>query len=239
MAVGQKTTLQADEKTDAPRSGRRGGYSSPSIIERRHRILAAARQLIAEKDIHDISMDEVAEQAQVAKRTLYNIFRNRDLLIAAAIYKYFEDFEKKIRYRTEPASPARMIEHLDVVIRRNLEVRSYTRALLAAFFSPDADDDVRRTIFEIAAHSHRPWVERLYRDGQLQPWVDPQILIEDLVRYRYALGLDWALGRVEGADFGPIIIKGVLTMVAGACRQNARDEIDAALITWAELAPGQ
>lgn len=218
-----------------PRAGRRGGYSSPVILERRRRILFTARKLIAERDIRDISMDEIADLAGVAKRTLYNIFKSRHLLIAAAIYKYFEDFELRISYSTPSATPERMIEHLDTVIRRNLEVRSYTRTLLSAYFSPDADDDVRKAIFEIAAHSHRPWVERLHLAEQLQPWIDPTVLVEDLVRYRYSLGLDWSLGRIEDDQFGPTIITGVLSMVAGACCKSAREQIDAALADWSGL----
>jgi len=220
-----------EERYDEP-SGRRGAYSSPTIVERKRRILSTARKLIAEHDLNDISMEDIAERAQVAKRTLYNVFKSRDLLMAAAIYKYFEDFERKIRFKTAPASAERMIEHLDIVIRRNLDVRSYTRAILVAFFSSDADDDVRRAIYEIAAHSHRPWIERLAEEEQLQPWIDPQILVEDLVRYRYSVGLDWSLGRIDDADFGPVIIKGVLALVSGASRGVAREQMDAAVSGW-------
>ncbi|WBX83766.1 TetR/AcrR family transcriptional regulator [Sphingosinicella microcystinivorans] len=229
MRVEGEGQPQAEGQGEEKAFPRSGGYASPTIIERRHRILSTARKLITAKGIADLSMSEIAEQAQVAKRTLYNIFKGRDLLIAAAIQQYFEDYEVQIKYRTAPASAERMAEHLGIVARRNLTMRDYTRALLSMYFSADAETGVRNAIFEIAAHSHRPWIEKLHQENRLHYWIDPEVLVEDLVRYRYSVGLDWAQGRIVDDKFAPIIITGVLTMVAGASRPSARREIEAIL----------
>jgi len=46
----------------------------------RQRILAAARGLILEKGLHSTTMQDIADEAQVERRTLYNYYDNMELL---------------------------------------------------------------------------------------------------------------------------------------------------------------
>ena len=50
----------------------------------RRRVLGATRRLIAERGL-DVSMADIAESAEVGRRTLFRHFGNRDDLIAAAV----------------------------------------------------------------------------------------------------------------------------------------------------------
>jgi len=219
--------------------GSRTRYASAAIIERRKRILAAAQSLIAAKGISDLSMEEISEQSQVSKRTLYNIFKSREALLAAAIHSYFAEFELRIVYTTPAGTPERIVEHLATVCRRNLAVREYTRTLLTTFFSSEVATSLREAIFEIAAHSHRPWVEHLARSKALLAYVEPEELVADLVRYRYAVGVDWACGRLEDNCFPRTVILGVLTMVRGACRPATAGVIEKVMSEWETYAVRQ
>ena len=69
---------------------RPANYQSPAIRERRRRILNEARLMISEKGINDFSMDELGVRAGVAKRTLYNAFNSKELIISTAIQQYFD-----------------------------------------------------------------------------------------------------------------------------------------------------
>jgi len=205
------------------------GYASSSIIERRRRILSTARKMIASHGIAGLNMDEISRRAGVAKRTLYNAFNSKERLIAAAIHQYFEDYEVELVYASPPATAERMAEHLALMAHRNLDIRNYTRALLNVYFSHDVDPDIRGTIAEIVAHSHRPWIDRLHAERQLQPWVDRTTLVEDLVRYRYAVAHDWGEERVPDDQFAQTLIRGVMNMMVGATRPRARREIEEVL----------
>src|ERR1700759_1334726 len=127
--------------SDPPESGqvRSGGYASPTILARRHRILREARKMIAKGGITTLSMDEVSRRAGVAKRTLYNAFQSKERLIAAAIQQYFDEYASRITYSTEEATLERILERLIVVARRNMAIRNYTRALMNVYFSHEVD----------------------------------------------------------------------------------------------------
>ena len=54
-------------------------------------ILAAARQVFAERGYYDVRMDEVAERAGVSVGTLYNYFTDRTTLLHALLLKHQDE----------------------------------------------------------------------------------------------------------------------------------------------------
>jgi TetR/AcrR family transcriptional regulator, cholesterol catabolism regulator len=225
--LDDETETGALEPVDLPpRSGpRAAGYSSPSIIARRHRILDETRRMIGEVGIANLSMDDVARRAEVAKRTLYNAFQSKEHLVAAAISKYFEDYAVRIGWSTQGATLERMVERLVIVARRNLDIRNYTRALMNIYFSSNVDPEIRQAIHEIASSSHEPWIVELDRRRQLQPWIDAEDLIAMLVRQRYATAHAWAEGLIPDDQLVAELLRGFFTLMAGATTGAARKQI--------------
>lgn len=58
----------------------------------RNKILDAAKLLFVEKGYKESSMNDVAIQAELGRRTVYRYFDNKDLLLIAIITDYFEAF---------------------------------------------------------------------------------------------------------------------------------------------------
>lgn len=212
----------------------RVGYSSPMIVARRHRILSETRKIISEDGIASFGMEEVANRAGVAKRTIYNAFQSKERLIAAAIQQYFEEYASRLMFESSDATVDRMIERLAVVGRRNLKIRNYTRALMNIYYTHDVDPEIHQAIYEIAANSLLPWIVALKKKRQLQLWIDPDELVNSLVAYRYSIAFSWSEGQMSDEAFIRALIRGVLTFMAGATRGVANKEIIARLATLEE-----
>lgn len=212
--------------TSAAARRRPTSYASPSILARRRRILDETRKLITEQGLTGFSMEDLCARAGVAKRTLYNAFRNKEHLIAVAIHEYFGEFASRLRITSPPGTLDHMIERIETTTRRNLQLPNYNRALMAIYHSPEVSPDIWETIHEIATASHRPYVEALRDKKQLQPWIDAPTLVDDLTRYRYATGNDWCNGRIASEDFQKRLLTGVLGMLLGSTRGVARREIE-------------
>ncbi|RVU05701.1 TetR/AcrR family transcriptional regulator [Novosphingobium umbonatum] len=60
---------------------------TPRQIERRQRILASARDLVSQHGCDAVSMRAIAAASGVTEKTLFNIFGNKDGLLAAAAYE--------------------------------------------------------------------------------------------------------------------------------------------------------
>ena len=70
-------------------------------IERRYEILTVAAKLFAEKNYHQVLMDEVAEKAGVAKGSLYNYFSNKEDLYISIIVFRLESLLKLLHERID------------------------------------------------------------------------------------------------------------------------------------------
>ena len=214
---------------------RRMNYASPAILARRARILELARELIAEQGYARFSMKELGVRAGVAKQTLYNIFQSKERLIASAITALFEINEAAVDYHSQPGTMERMIERTIAVWRIGHQTINYMSAIIAIYHSPDAAPDIWDTIHAVGCYSHAAWIEALASADMLQPWVDAQTLIDEMVAYRYAIVLAWCQRRLDDDEMLRRLVVGSLCMVLGSTRGPARTEIDSRL---AEITAG-
>ena len=197
--------------------------------DRRRRILDAARRLVAEKGLEGFSMRELSERADVAHRTLYNAYHSRDHLMAEAIQEYFQEFVARRVYVEEAGTLQGTLERMDVVHRRNLEIKNYTRTLMALYFSPGTDPELWRTIHDVLADHQRVWLDRLAKTHGLQAWVDVEEAAERLTNLEYAVMFQWGQGRIEDGRLVTCLKRTVLTYVAGLTHGSANADILAAL----------
>jgi AcrR family transcriptional regulator len=191
-------------------------YSSPSIQQRRDRILKAARQLIAEHGVEGFGVRELCRSAKVAQRTLYNAFQNKDRIVALAIREAYEEVNRRTRYKTSADTLSGILDRLISVNKRNFRARNYTRAVAAIYFSPGSSDDVVRALQEMAFLNLRRWLKRVEEDGELAPWIVREELEVHLVNAEYATINDWARDRIPDRDYLRRLVESVLLITAGA-----------------------
>src|SRR5262245_54602201 len=64
--------------------------------DHREAILVTAAKLFARKPFHEVLMDDVAEQAGIAKGTIYRHFPNKDELFSALSFWYLETISAEL-----------------------------------------------------------------------------------------------------------------------------------------------
>ena len=64
--------------------------------DKKERILETALKLFARKGFHSTSMQEIAEESNVAKGSLYTYFQSKDDLLYSIFSKYFRKFQANI-----------------------------------------------------------------------------------------------------------------------------------------------
>jgi AcrR family transcriptional regulator len=125
-------------------------YSSPTIIARRKRLLREARRLIAVDGYENFSVRRLCQQADVAPRTLYNAFQNKDRVIALAIREAFDEFNNGVQYKTDPNTLSGVLDRTLGVNKRNFRVRNYARAICTIYFAPGTSTDVWKTLQDMS-----------------------------------------------------------------------------------------
>jgi AcrR family transcriptional regulator len=204
-------------------------YASPAILERRQRILEETRKTIARQGINGLSMNEIGQRAGVAKRTLYNAFQTRERMIATAIQEYFDEYLGHVGFSYPQGTMLHSVERLVTVVQRNRRIRNYIRAIMALYFSSDIDEDIWTAMHTIASGHNRAWVASLRSRRQLQPWIDPAKLVDDLIRLEYATINNWAQGHIPDDEIVVRLVQCYLTLMLGAVRGTTRREIEALL----------
>jgi AcrR family transcriptional regulator len=202
-------------------------YSSPMIVARRKRLLKEARHMIAESGLEGFSVRKLCQRADVAQRTLYNAFQNKDRLIALAIREAFDEFSSYVRDQTDPVSLDGWIGRTIAINRRNFRVRNYTKAICAIYFAPSTTRDVWNTLQDMSLRGNLFWLDT--RRSDINPWIDLDHFAHSLANVQYSTINDWCLGRIADEDYLPRLAESMLMMLVGAVHGTLAAEAGAML----------
>lgn len=205
-------------------------YSSPLILDRRRRLLREARHMIAECGIENFSVRKLCQRAEVAQRTLYNAFHNKDRVIALAIREAYDEFNAYVRYRTDQYTLPGMIDRTISINRRNFRVRNYTRAVVAIYFGPTTPRDVWETLRDMSVNTIHEWLVVMQGRDELQSWVSIDHFATTMANLQYSVINDWGLGRLTDEEYLLRLAESMLLLVIGAVRGVVRDQAETYLV---------
>jgi AcrR family transcriptional regulator len=126
-----------------------------AAAETRRRILAAIGELAMERFLDEITLDDVAERAGVATRTVIRRFGGRDGLIRAA----FAEASDRVQARLDE-TPVGDVE--DAVEAAFEDYERYGDALIMMLAQEGRHRELFGPLLDAGRESHRRWVERVF-----------------------------------------------------------------------------
>jgi AcrR family transcriptional regulator len=131
------------------------GVRAESAAQTRRRILAAIGELVIERFVDEITLDEVAERAGVATRTVIRRFGGRDRLIEAA----FAEASAQVQSRLDE-TPAGDVE--DAVEAAFEDYERHGDALIMTLAQERRHPELFRPLLDEGRRSHARWIERVF-----------------------------------------------------------------------------
>ena len=142
-------------------------------MNKKEQILQAASFVFAEKGFHQATMDEIAEQARVAKGTLYYNYASKSKMFGATVTHGLEQIMEAVEQ--EMVSDLPFPEHfpkiVSTMVRLFVEKREVTR-IFANELSSGIDNEVLTEIREVR-QKFNTFVEAQLTLGQEKGYIKP------------------------------------------------------------------
>ena len=194
------------------------------MAERRERILAAAREIVAEQGTAGLSMRELARKSRVTVPTVYNLVGGKDAVLIAAVEEQTARFVAGIE-ETRGAGPVdRILSVHESCVRELMRLPRYYRTFLRLLAASDAAEPTRARVARALSTELARGVEALRGAGALADWVEPAALVALLHRNLEVVSLQWASEELDDARLRATALYGACCVLAGVCAGAARED---------------
>jgi AcrR family transcriptional regulator len=193
--------------------------------ERRTRILAAARELIAERGSAGLTMRDLAKASRVSVPTLYNLFGGKQALLLGELESTFAAVVAGIERARTGNVVDRALATCDAGNADLLAAPRYSRELILLFLTSSETAPLRRS----SAEAYAELMADLLRDGQragdVEPWIDPLLLSRRMFAHYQLTMIEWARGELDTDGFRAATRFGMCAMLLGVTRGAARRQV--------------
>ena len=203
-------------------------YASPLMADRKLRILSEAQHLLDEKGVKGFTIRELSRRADVAQRTLYNVFGSKEDIIVSAIEQHHGTLHMPTATGPHVTD---QLERIEVAARVVVSQRRYATAMVDVFFSPEVDRRIYDSLRRISLSGAKGWVAQAEASKVLVKISDQERerLIALMVNVTYANITDWAASRISDAEMALRWQINFVTIIRNYLRPAHRKEADDAL----------
>lgn len=202
-----------DSKQTAPKKRK---YNTKAMRERQARIISATLELIEEGGIGAATIRDVSKRANVALRTLYLYFENREAMIGSAIKDFFIASISQNGIDQGPRTLAEVMDRFDRLEEIILHKRAYARELAPVFFSTNLEPGIHKILRDIAISHVVPYLDDVVA-AQSPKVSDDQLefLKSQIANIEYSIIDNCLSGRIPEEKIHVFLKVGVLAFIAG------------------------
>lgn len=205
--------------------------NSEAMFDRRRRILREARRIISESGLELLNMRELSSRADVSTKTIYNAFGSKEMVIALAIYTYFEQFVTHTNFDDDAHTFSGALARQTTSTLRDIDIPNYMKAVIALYFSPTIHPTIHAVLIDLATRSWLGWLKVTEDRRELHPGVVVRELLADLSNVQYGRIHEWTAGGVDDDVFMRRSLSSILMLLMGATCGTAHEEIKQAFVS--------
>jgi AcrR family transcriptional regulator len=190
-------------------------------IERRETILAVTFRMISEKGYTDVTMDDLAEESGVTKRTLYDIYGSKDALLAVVVSRRMLEVLRRIEARAKGRGLKRLLSIVRMTIAAVLEYPILARSLEPVLLR----DPGNFTIDEFFNRLHRQTLIEIMDDGDLVAWADIDFLVGSMMIEQIAVQNCWAADLIADRQLEALALLSVCRILIPVSTGNTQAKL--------------
>lgn len=179
---------------------KRRKYSSLGMSERRRRIIDRAHAILGEGGVQALTIERISREAEVAPRTLYRLFGDKEGLIFATVADRLREVRTHIARKKRSYSIDVVFDELDWMVSEMHRDEEYARVVIGFYFSPEPRVAAIRELGSVAYNRFRNWMDREIRAGRCQNALDLERIAQELVATEFVVYHRWAVGDIDGGQ---------------------------------------
>lgn len=195
-------------------------YNSPKLVERQANILEAARRALTEKGFLGVTMQDIAERADVTRKTLYNTYGSRDDLLLAAILEVVHGY-RDLGDDVAPGVPA-IIAIRRGALRQVAAAPDYARAMTMALLQAGPQHTLTRVLIDDAIRRNRDELARERDNGGLVDGIDLDAAAAETVGQSWGVLVLGHTGTIPSDELEARSLTGLLRLLLGITRGARR-----------------
>ena len=196
--------------------------------ERRARIQAIARELVARRGYDGLTMRELAQTARVAVPTLYNLFGSKDAILVAELEAQAREIAAHLPDGRDSFF-ARGMAAFETGMRLVETSPDLYRAVMQMFLTSPETAGMRRRIEDGYIAIMAGNLAAAKAAGQLVDWADPQVVAHHMFGLYMSAFLAWGVGDLDLPGFRAAALSGVCHLLAGVARGAFAADVEAKL----------
>lgn len=194
--------------------------------ERRARILAAARRLIAARGYAGLTMRELAQASRVSVPTLYNLFGGKQALLLGELEETFASVAANMQRADGASFVERAFAGCEAANHDLLSAPRYSRELVHLFLVSEETRAIRRDIAERYIETMAAVLREAQAAGELVAWADPAAVATRMYAHYVQAMIGWALGDLDAGELRAATLFGLCLMLLGLARGRAARDLE-------------
>lgn len=169
-------------------------YTSSVMIERRARIVETAHRLLGEGGVGALTIRRLAMEADVAPRTLYRLFGDKDGVIRATVTDRMAEVREQIRLSGRIYTLDAVFEELDWMVSEMERDTLYARVVVDFVFAAEQRTLEVRELTSVAYSRFISWLDCQRAQGGVRTGLDIDLIARAHVTHEFLVYRRWASG---------------------------------------------
>lgn len=208
------------ETTGGPKRRR---YTSAIMIERRQRIVDCAHRILGEGNVPALTIERLCREAEVAPRTIYRLFGNKEGVIQATVQDRLSEVRRYLASRQADYSIDVVFAELDWMVSEMERDSEYARVVIGFYFSIEQRQAAIQELRSVAYNRCRNWLDREIIAGHTDVRLDLERIAQEFVSMEFLVYQRWAMRKVTAEQCRLELHSNFLKMAAlvliGAARE--------------------
>ncbi len=200
-------------------------YTSPAMAERRQRIIDCAHRLMGEAGEQGLTIARLCREAEVAPRTIYRLFTDKDGVIFATVADRMREVRDHIARQNRTYTLDTVFDELDWMVSEMERDTEYARVAIGFNFSLNPRRAEIRELRSVAYNRFRNWLDLQIAAGNTRGDLDLERLAQRHVVGEFLVYRRWAIGVTQSdecrLELRCSFLQSAAVVLTGAAQEDA------------------